>query len=283
MKLFRKNTTFLLLLLFIFMIGENCSSQERVLRTRDGKIIKFEQMIDDIKKVNIIFVGEYHDDRRIHKSQLDILKALQRSGVSPAVGLEMFRTDSQKVLDQWVRGSLGLREFIESYYDNWRIPWPFYRDIFLYSRDNKIPLIGLNVPGEITEKVSRKGFSSLTDEELAELAPGISCNIDPEYMDFIRKAYRVHERGEKSSFVHFCEAQMVWDKTMAWNLVKYIKKNSRRTVIVLAGVGHSWKRGIPEQVVKLSKLTYAVILPEIPDHIDRNAISNQDADYILPE
>lgn len=280
MKLLWKNIILLLILFIIFMTAENCSGRDRVLRTRDGKIIRFEQMIDDIKKINIIFVGESHDDKKIHQAQLNIIKALQRSGVSLTIGLEMFRADSQRELDKWVNGGYELREFVKAYYENWKLPWPLYRDIFLNSRDNKIPMVGLNVAGEITQKVAHKGFSSLTDEERGKLAPGISCDIDDAYMDFVRRAYRIHDRKEKS-FVHFCEAQMVWDKTMAWNLMRFIKINPSRTVVVLAGIGHSWKRGIPEQVVKLSRLPYAVILPEIPEHIDKNTIINQDADYIL--
>ncbi len=141
-------------------------------------------------------------------------------------------------------------------------------------------MIGLNVPEAITKKVSREGFSSLTDDELKQLPPGISCDVDREYMDYIRKAYRIHAAVD-SSFVHFCEAQMIWDKTMAWNLAEFLKKNPKKTVVVLAGIGHSWKRGIPEQLGKLSGLSFKVILPEVPEHVTRLTILSQDADYVL--
>jgi uncharacterized iron-regulated protein len=267
----------------MFIMGaQGCPSYERVLRTADGKTILFLEMIEDIKKVNLIFVGEFHDRISHHQAQLDIIKALDRSGVPMAVGLEMFRADSQKELDRWVEGSSGENEFMRVYQTNWSVPWSLYKDIFLYARQHRIPMAGLNVPDEITRKVSRQGFSSLGSEDLKHLPPGISCDVDEGYMNFIQRAYGAHHT-EGKSFVHFCEAQMVWDKTMAWNLMEFLRKNPQRTVIVLAGTGHSWKRGVPEQVERLSGLAYRVILPEVPGLIDPKAAHSLDADYILLE
>ena len=271
------------LVMAMFVVGvRGCSGYERALRTADGQTILFLEMIKDIRKVNLIFVGEFHDRSSHHQAQLDIIKALDQSGVPVAIGLEMFRAGSQRELDRWVEGSSGENEFMKVYQANWTLPWPLYKDIFLYARQRRIPMIGLNVPDEITRKVSLQGFSSLGSEDLKHLPPGISCDIDEGYMTFIQRAYSSH-RTEGKSFVHFCEAQMVWDKTMAWNLVEFLKRNPQRTIVVLAGTGHSWKRGIPEQVARLSGPPSSVILPEVTGLIDPKAVHSFDADYILLE
>jgi uncharacterized iron-regulated protein len=280
MKTSAKSIAFFLALSVLLTAAKSCSGADRIFRASDGKTITFETMIEDLKNAKVIFVGETHNSKRDHEFQLAVIRALHRSGVPPAIGLEMFRAESQDVLDQWVGGRLELREFLKVYYDNWGIAWPLYRDIFQYSRDNKIPLIGLNVPAGITRKVSREGFSSLTQEELKKLPPGISCNVDDKYMDFIRRAYAVHS-GREKSFVNFCEAQMVWDKAMAWNLTRFQKKSPERVTVVLAGVGHSWKRGIPGQMEELPERDYRVILPEIPGRIGRTDVLSHDTDYIL--
>lgn len=267
-------------MLLIFFVAANSCAGDGVLRTADRKVIRFDQMIREIEKANIIFVGELHDSERDHRLQLDIIKALDRAGVALAIGLEMFRSDSQKELDEWTKGALGLEEFVKVYDGNWNIPWSFYSDIFIYARERAIPMIGLNVPEAITQKVSEDGFSSLTRDELKQLPPGISCDVGPSYMDFIKKAYRFHGEDEKS-FANFCEAQMVWDKTMAWNLERFLKKNPKRTVIALAGTGHSWKRGIPEQLGKSLKVSSKVVLPEVPEDITRRTVLSEDADYLL--
>jgi uncharacterized iron-regulated protein len=100
-------------------------------------------------------------------------------------------------------------------------------------------------------------------------------------MQFIKRAYAGHAQTVDKKFLNFCEAQMVWDKSMAWHLIEYLKKHPRKTVIVLAGVGHAWKRGIPEQVSRLSKYTSTVILPLIPDQVEPGSVTRQDADFVV--
>lgn len=250
-------------------------------RVSDRKFISYEELIDDLKKTTLILVGESHDNEFHHRLQLDIIKALNISNVPIAVGFEMFTAESQNNLDQWVAGVLPLENFVKVYYKNWNFPWPLYKDILLYVRDKKIPAVGLNVPAEISQKVASSGFSSLTKKELEKLPPEIGCAVDEKYMKFIKRAYESHGyRGKQ--FIHFCEAQLLWDRGMAWNLLEFLKKYPGRTVVVLIGNGHAWKRGIPEQVRTLSERThYRVILPEIHGYIETKNITIEDADYIL--
>lgn len=273
----------LFVLLLLYAAVEIRSGFHAVLRVRDGEIITFGQMMEEVKKVNVVFVGEIHDDINHHRLQLAIISALHESGTTMAIGLEMFRWNSGQALDAWVRGRSSLEHFLPIYYDNWNQPWPLYRNIFYYSREHEIPLIGLNIPEDIAKAVSLKGFDSLSNKQKKILPPGISCNVDPTYMDFIRRAYGDHPAKGKGGrrFVHFCEAQMVWDKSMAWHLAQYLKKNPDRTLVVLAGVGHAWKRGIPEQLTMESALTYRVILPLVPDQIEKTTVTTRDADYVL--
>jgi uncharacterized iron-regulated protein len=277
----RRYLTVLILISFFFLGAKNDRVERPVFRVADGKVISFEQMIEEIKKVTVVFVGELHDSAEDHRMQLELIKALHARGAPLAVGLEMFRAESQKDLDRWVSGASTLEQFLPAYYDNWRIAWPLYRDIFLYARESNIPLVGLNVPQDVTWKVAHKGFAALGPKDLKDLPPDISCNVDPRYMEFIKRAYSGHDIDEQA-FVHFCEAQLVWDKSMAWHLVRYLKKNPSQHMVVLAGAGHAWKRGIPGQVKQLSlTLTYKVILPHIPGEIDKKHIHIGDADYVV--
>jgi uncharacterized iron-regulated protein len=276
---------FLFTLLFVFLVS--CSHEadgqyayKKALRVSDRAAISFDSMINELQKVDIVFVGESHDKEKDHRAELDIIKALYKRSALMGIGLEMFRADSQNILDGWINGSTGKDTFIRAYYNNWGLPWPFYRDILLYAKEKKIPLVGLNVPDRIAERVAEKGFQSLSRAELAKLPPGISCNVDPRYMDFIARAYDAHNM-KKERFIFFCEAQMLWNKAMAWNLVAYMRKNPDRKMVVLAGVGHSWKRGMPEQVKEIASYTFKVVLPGVPDKTDTSSITTRDADYIL--
>jgi uncharacterized iron-regulated protein len=250
------------------------------LRVKDGKAVSSLDLLGAMRKADIVFVGELHDRMEDHIRQLEIIEAFHAADVPMAIGLEMFRADSQKDLDAWVSSKLDPDRFLSLYYQNWRLPWPLYREIFEYAREHGIPMVGLNVPERISRKVARSGFSSLTPEERQHLPAGISCNVDPAYMDFIRRAYSGHGK-EGRSFVHFCEAQMVWDKAMAWHLVAYLKRHPGTKIVVLTGIGHAWKRGIPEQVAEQGKFSSLVILPSVPGEVERGRITERDADYLF--
>ncbi len=279
MKKFLVFTTMLFLVLSASVRSDR--PIQRVLRVSDGKIISFDEMLDDLKKASIVYVGEVHDIPAHHLNQLEIISALHEADRPMAVGLEMFRAENQKALDLWVKGRMPLDQFLPVYYSNWTMPWPLYRDIFLYVREHELDTLGLNIPDAISKKISEKGFGSLTADEKKQLPPGISCNVDPTYMEFIRRAYAGHAHQDKG-FVNFCEAQMVWDKSMAWHVAQFLRKNPDKTVIVLAGIGHAWRRGIPEQVeLDPKKYTSRVVLPAIPDAVDRKTVTTADADYLM--
>jgi uncharacterized iron-regulated protein len=269
------------LLLLLYVRERSSEGMPRVFRVSDGRTISYGQMIGEIRTTSLIFFGEIHSSEADHLLELDIIKSLHDARVPLAVGFEMFKSGSQEALDQWVKGTLSREQFIRLYYRNWGMPWPLYRDILMYVREEGIPAVGLNLPDEISRKVDRDGFSSLTGKELEMLPPGISCSVDKQYMEFIKRAYQEHERPG-GRFVNFCEAQMLWNKTMAWHLVGYLKTHGDNIVVVITGAGHAWKRAIPEQVRELSgEMSYRVILPEIPGYIEPKDITAADADYII--
>jgi uncharacterized iron-regulated protein len=281
-----KNIPFAIIFSFVVILSACLQTNmhadaTKVYRVSDRKTITYNEMLDDIRKSGIVLVGEVHNQEAHHRNQLNVIRALHEANVPMAVGFEMFIADNQSALDRWIAGTISQDDFISVYYKNWNFPWPLYRDIFLYLKENKIPAIALNVSPEITRKTSVSGFASLTQKELDKLPPESGCVVNEQYMKFIRRAYNMHGHGGQQ-FVFFCEAQLIWDQVMARNLLEYVKKNPDKTVVAIAGNGHSWKRGIPEQLRSMSeKSRYRVILPYIPGYVDPRTITSEDADYIL--
>ena len=251
---------------------------DRLLRVSDGHTLSLTDIVKDLRQSRLVFVGELHTAQSHHHAQLQTVRALKKTGTRVAIGLEMFRRESQPDLDRWVQGELSEKEFEQIYYKNWNYPYHLYKDIFLYAREHKIPMVGLNVPPEVTKQVARAGFDSLSPKQRGDL-PMVTCRVDPEYLAFIRRSLAMHGHGGLD-FIRFCEAQLVWDTAMAWSLLHYLEKNPESTVVVVAGSGHSWKKGIPAQIRSRSQLPFRVILPEIPGRIDRNTISLDEADYV---
>jgi len=277
MSRYLKITLFVLFSFFSFTNTCQSNINSQIIKLGTGETT-FPAMIKEISSARVIFLGENHTDINHHKNQLDIVKALHKKGLPIAVGLEMFPKKDQKILDDWVSGRIKEKDFIPIFYENWGHGWGLYKDIFLYARNKKIPLIGLNVPREITRKVAQRGFKSLSMEELSELPPGITCDLDKRYMDFIKRIFE-HKGNNDDTFRNFCEAQVIWDQSMAWYISQYLKANPDRLVTVLSGTVHAWKYGIPRQLQKFITVKYRVILPDIPG--DYRTVTRDDADYMV--
>jgi uncharacterized iron-regulated protein len=131
--------------------GQNIDSHRMYDLNRE-KELPMSHALDDLKKNQIVLVGELHAKRQHHEAQLAVIRALEEAGLRIAIGLEMFRHESQADLDHWISGEIDEQQFEKIYYDNWNFPWSAYRKIFEYARNHQIPLIGLNVPWEITRQ-----------------------------------------------------------------------------------------------------------------------------------
>ena len=254
-------------------------SDQRMYDLNLGKETSMSKAIGLLEQNRIILVGEHHGNKKHHEAQRDVIRALKETGMQVAVGLEMFRSDSQPALDRWINGDIGEEKFQRIYYDNWNFPWSAYRVIFDYARKEKIPLIGLNVSGDITRQVSQHGFKSLSVTQKGKLSD-VTCRVDKAYMDYIRNAFGAHAHGNLD-FNYFCEAQLVWDNVMAINTLNYLKKFPDAVVVVLTGMGHAQKGAIPRQIRKRSQAPLAVVLPEVRESVDPETVTNKDADYII--
>ena len=242
------------------------------------EVTTLEEMIADLSGVQAVFIGEIHDQASHHAAQLQVVRALHEAGVPVSIGLEMFREDGQAELDRWRAGELEEDEFREIFARHWSY-WPVYREIFLYARDSRIPLVGLNIPRQLVKQVARSGFDSLSDEQRKNL-PLTYCDVSPRYREFMSRTLQGHPL-EGTAFENFCEAQILWDASMAVNLENYLQEHPERTVVVLAGNGHAWKHGIPEQLLRRGEYLTRVLLPEVPGRIDRATTSADETDYLL--
>lgn len=243
------------------------------------KVEVLDRIVHRLGKSRIVLVGEQHNEPGHHQAQLQIVHSLVQSGIPVAVGLEMFRAGSREALERWVAGEMPEEDFRGIYRDNWSFPWALYRDIFMYAKEKKVPLAGLNVPRTITRQVARQGFRSLTPEQKGML-PFIECEVDPEYMEFIKRAHGAHAHGGLN-FEYFCEAQLVWDKAMAIHAMEYLDARPGYTMVLVAGTAHVWKKAIPAQLKQRSFGPNTVILPEVPGAIERSRVTVEDADYLI--
>ncbi len=240
-----------------------------------SRAVRIDEIIGRVSDKKIIYVGEQHDRYEHHIAQLDVIKGLFRKDPRLAIGMEMFQRPFQNALNDYMDGRTDEREFLKSseYFRRWGFDYNLYKDILKFARDERIPVIALNIRKEIVDKVSKGGIDSLTPEEKKELPESMDMT-DEDYRRRLLEVFEKHEGTEGRDFANFYQSQILWDETMAQSIYDYLKNNPERRMVVLAGGGHlAYGSGIPKRVFRRNGMSYAVILndesaePDIADFI----------------
>jgi uncharacterized iron-regulated protein len=255
-----------------------------ITRVSDRQRVTLSQLISAAEHSDLILIGEAHDNMLHHELQFALIRALWANKVPMAIGLEMIQADSQQALDDWTEGKLSEETFLSVYAKNWSLDWSLYRDIFMFARENRVPMVGLNIPKELVIKVSRQGYAALSAEEKKNLPQGTTCDLNNRHTAFLKSSFQeifTHQAAKGRNFTFFCEAQNLRNSGMAKNITRYVEKHPGRKIVVLAGIWHAVKNAIPEQLEKNeSKLTNTVIMPEIPELNSKNAEPDA-VDYLI--
>jgi uncharacterized iron-regulated protein len=134
--------------------------------TATGEIITPAEMVTRLEDTGILFLGETHTNLDFHQVQLRVLRELHESGREVLIGLEMFPYTQQESLDSWNKNLYSEAGFVElaNWYKYWGYNWGYYRDIFLFARDNGLRMFAINTPRDVVTAVRKKGFEDLTEE-----------------------------------------------------------------------------------------------------------------------
>jgi len=252
-----------------------CMGSVRRLSLDDSAAIKL--MMDDLRLAQVVFVGEFHDQRDHHLLQLQVIRELHRQGRPLAIGFEMFDLEKQPVLDEWVRGKVSLQEFVERYRKSWSINWSEYDAIMLFARNNGIPMVALDAPADLVQVVTRFGEAGFHPGARMRLPAGVTTEILPSYRKFMTQAFRSHTIPDHM-FDNFCAAQGLRNSTMARRIVGYLAENPQRSMVVIAGVGHVMRRAVPAEVSGAG-LSTRIVIPQVEGLYDE--LESDDMDYFL--
>jgi uncharacterized iron-regulated protein len=235
-------------------------------------------LIDALVEHRVIFIGESHDRYEDHLNQLAIIRGLHERGQAVAIGMEFFQQPFQAQLDAYSAGELSEADFLRQteYFDRWRFDYRLYRPILRYAREQGLPLIALNLPREITEKVGDGGIASLSEDEKKQIPAEIDRD-DPGYRAHIEQVFAMHPKDDEASLEHFLEVQLLWDEGMAERAAHWLETNPDRTLIVLAGSGHvEYGRGIPSRLKRRLDVPMAIVMSGQQRPVDPDL-----ADYLL--
>lgn len=246
-----------------------------------------QNILQELFKATVVYLGETHDSLEDHKAQLQILQALHQQNRKIAIAMEMFQRPYQNILEQYLTGKITEAQLVEQteYEQRWGFPWEYYAPILRFAKLQQLPVLALNTPTEVTRQVARNGLESLTPEELKYIPPVTEIRTDnADYRKRALASYEQHSQagqGNSTSFERFFTALVLWDETMAEKIAQFIKDNPDYQVVVLAGKNHiTYGYGIPSRVARRldDKLIQRSVLFAVPENSSPNTIKA--ADYL---
>lgn len=268
--------------IFTFIVLVHSGSAQNLspftLFTGQGKKVKYQKVLKNALKQELVFFGEEHNSAIAHWLQLRLIKDCTMS--RPLVlGAEMIERDNQDELQEYLEGEITAKQL-----DSSARLWPNYKTDYAplvdFAKDHGFPFIGTNIPRRFAAMVSRKGLESLdtlSAEEKSWIAP-LPILYDDELSGY--KNMLAMMPGHASP--NLPKAQAIKDATMAHFILANMKPSS--LFIHFNGSYHSeHDQGIIWYIKKTNPniryLTITTITQKQIKSLDKENIGK--ADYIL--
>lgn len=211
-------------------------------------------LLDQLAKVQVVYLGETHNSVADHKAQLAIVRELFNRRPQIAIAMEMFQRPFQAPINRYLAGEITEAQLQKEteYQQRWGFDWEFYAPILRFAKQHQLPVIALNTPTEVTKQVSRQGLESLTPEDHTFIPPLAEIDVsNAAYRQKLKVIYEQYHPGHasESNFERFFAAQVLWDETMAEKIAQTVCQQPDQLIVVLAGKGHIEQGyGIPNRV-----------------------------------
>jgi uncharacterized iron-regulated protein len=260
---------------------------QRVYDSNLKQFSDFEAMLGELARLDVVFVGEQHDDPATHRLERAILEGLARRRSDIIVAMEMFERDVQPNLDRYFAGEMSEEEFLKS-----SRPWPRYqsdyRPLVEFARAHRWPVIASNVPRRYAAAVSRVGLSAIEAVPANErklIASQIQCPFDAYFNRFSETMAKhpgagsseaVNKQSAEQSAVieRFYYAQCIKDETMAESIADQLnpqlKVEDKPLIVHFNGSFHSdYRLGVPPRTNRRSPKSSIKVVSIIPlDDLD---------------
>ncbi len=262
-----KNLFLAFLLVMNLQIFARTESDKYAVFDAKGNPKSLEQIIEEIGKTDVVFLGENHDDTVAHALQFEIFKAAFKNygrEKKVTLSLEMFERDVQTVVNEYLNGLISEQHFLASSraWGNYKTD---YRPLVEFAKENKLEVIAANAPRRYVNMVSRLGRDSLNNlspEAKKWLAPLPYGEASEAYGEKFN-ALMGQMSDSRTPLKHnpILNSQVLWDATMAYWISENLKKNKKALIVHLNGSFHTENRlGTVEHLLKYRPKTKALVV-----------------------
>ncbi|SDT39502.1 Uncharacterized iron-regulated protein [Mucilaginibacter mallensis] len=247
-----KITTYLFVLFLpFFSFSQNTSiSHYKIYNTHSKKLISIDNIINEMTDADVLFFGEEHNDSTGHQLELILLKNLaEKYPRKIALSMEMFETDRQTVLNEYLKGLIS-----ENNFTNDAKAWPNYGDyrpLIELAKSSNIPVIAANAPSRYTSMVNRLGLSSLRQLDTIGKSWLPPLPIDTATGPYYDKFVQIMGGHASMPGMQMYQAQNLWDATMGWSIARFTKNHPDYKILQINGGFHSEEKlGTAAQLLK---------------------------------
>lgn len=260
----------LIVIILLLLLNTQLSAEYRIVKSKNGKDISIHTLAKELKKYDVIFVGEEHGNATIHSFQKELLPLIDIPKKKLILSFEMWERDTQEIVDAFLADRIDESSFISESraWDNYQ---DSYRPLLLYGKKHKLPVIAANVPRSFAGRVSRGGLAALNElppEEKRFIASTIHCPDDAYKTAFYGTMQRMGGHlFDSESLQRYYEAQCIKDDTMAESIVIALDYHKKARLIHFNGDFHSnsFQGTVSRLQSALPKLKIAVISPIFPE------------------
>jgi uncharacterized iron-regulated protein len=212
----------------------------RVYETAGGQEIELERMVRELSDVDVVFLGEEHDNDAGHRLQLWTFEMLLELRGDLILSLEQFEADVQPDLDLYLAGAIDEQTFLSS-----SRPWgnydQHYRSVVEAARRENLPVLAANIPRPVARQVAYEGLYSVGN---LRIAPWTVWVEEPDYARrFARAMGHNHMPAQNGALQRWFAAQCIKDEKMAQSIeqaVEAARAEGRNPLVVhLCGKFHS--------------------------------------------
>lgn len=270
--------------LFFMFVTLTSFAQKPAFRlfTVEGKKVKYEKMIAEAAKADVVLFGELHNNPISHWLQLELTRdLLEKSGKELVLGAEMFEADNQLILDEFLGNLISQTKFEEEA-RLWKNYHTDYKPLVMLARDHNLDFVATNIPRRYASAVYLNGVGVL--DSLSDIARTFIAPLPLDYDTSLNCYSQLIGGGGVSGHgsIHMADAQAIKDATMAHFLMENWSEG--QLFIHFNGAYHSdhfesmnWflKRTDP----RLNILTISTVSQDTVDELDETEKGK--ADFII--
>lgn len=229
---------FCLLLLALLPLISSAQSTYKIYNTATQKPATLDDIINDMAKADVLFYGEEHNDSIGHTLELALFtKLVEKYQAKAVLSLEMFETDTQPVLNEYLNDLIREKNLISDA-RAWK-NYKDYRPMVELAKKNHLPVIAANAPGRYTNRVTRLGLKSLEQLDAVAKTYLPPLPIDTATGPYYEKFAKIMGGHASMGGMQIYQTQNLWDATMGWSIAKYFKANPNSKIMQVNGGFHS--------------------------------------------